>query len=936
MKLPTTPQKLIILGLTLLAFWLRAYRLDFQSYWIDEAWTVYYAQFSLDEMWQLLRTAEAHPPFYHPSTIYWLRWVGESEYAMRFYALVFGVLAIPLTYRLGKDLGDDRLGLVVALLMTVAPYQIWHSQEARMYSLLTAASTLSMWGFVNLWRRGGWGWWLVYVVGTEWAITSHYHGLALIGIQGLFLLLTWRRHWRRYPAWGGTLVIIFLLYLPWLVFSWDLLRNRTNWVEQTTLWDTYVRSAIAYSTNELVPRAQAIPLVLIFVAVYGLGLVYATRRRWGAWSGREMLALLLAYTIAPNFATWLYGELQATAYFERYLILVQVGYLLTVAMGILAVADGLPTVIAWVKSRVRTAKQPNKKESQRKLSLPNFGARGAAYLVATCLLLLLIGINGWVLNHHYFDPVYAKPDWRAVVKTIENFSLPGDAIVLTGDGGEKVFDLYYRGNLPVYSSFNTPVPPPDEARQIIADIAATYERVWFTPYGADIDTILESWLAHNAYPAWHSWLGRKRLALYGSSMVTTDRLETLNITFSDSQGQALTLVRVAIMPDETIAAGDLLPLQLTWQTDTQLAHEYQLSLRLSNGRGDIFAQSDWPPLAAAGSTSTWSPHQPITDRRSLWLPPDIPPGHYVLQFVVYDPSTGQMLGRPALITNIPVGPAKTVVPPEALAIPNRTQQSLGDLTVVGYALPEKIQPGQEMWLWLYWQVQPAAASKLAGGSLRLSLSSQGETVTTDFRLVDPVGPLASWQPGQVRRAVYHLPTSPRLSGETGQVKLALISADGQVEAETSLAQIALASRSRQFELPPIAYTTEITLGQPTVIKLIGYDLPATPVKPGQALPVTLYWQAEAEMGVNYTVFVQLLNSTGQVVAQVDLPPQGGAAPTTTWLPGEILTDPYSLALPNLPPGGYRLITGLYHAATGERLPATSGGDFVELGQVTVE
>ena len=63
----------------------------------------------------------------------------------------------------------------------------------------------------------------------------------------------------------------------------------------------------------------------------------------------------------------------------------------------------------------------------------------------------------------------------------------------------------------------------------------------------------------------------------------------------------------------------------------------------------------------------------------------------------------------------------------------------------------------------------------------------------------------------------------------------------------------------------------------------------------------------------------------------------GAAPTTTWLPGEILTDPYTLQLPpNLPPGVYRFIAGMYNATTGQRLPVSTGGDFVELPGITVE
>ena len=49
MSLSTRTEKTIIYGLTLLAFALRAYQLDAQSYWIDEAWTAYWANFSFGE-----------------------------------------------------------------------------------------------------------------------------------------------------------------------------------------------------------------------------------------------------------------------------------------------------------------------------------------------------------------------------------------------------------------------------------------------------------------------------------------------------------------------------------------------------------------------------------------------------------------------------------------------------------------------------------------------------------------------------------------------------------------------------------------------------------------------------------------------------------------------------------------------------------------------
>jgi hypothetical protein len=940
MKLSHSTSKLIILGLTLLAFGLRAYRLDVQSFWIDEGWTAHYTLMTPAELLHSMRTFRIIPPLYHFSTLYWAALFGDSEYSLRFYALIFGVLTIPLTYRLGQALVDQRLGLLAAFLMTISPYQIWHSQDARMYTILTAGSVMSMWGFVKLlpflvhaWPKSAqpalasqaphfWRWWWLYVGGTELALLTHYHALMMIGVQGLFMLFGWKRYWRGYLMWGITVLIILLPNILWIIFGSSLVLNYPHWVKQLPWWETYLRSAIAYSVGEFVPRPQAIVLSLTFVGLYGLGLFSAARRRWGDWRGSDMLAFLIFYTLAPNAAAWLYGQWRTPVYLERYLIPVQVGFLLTVALGILAIMD------------VTQSKHRSKESLPRTPALLPWWV---SYLIGSIPLLLLISVCSWVQWQHYFNPAYAKDDWRAVIRTIENFGLPGDAVVFTGDGGEKLFRYYYHGQLPVYLDFLTPVPPPDQARQIIANIASGHQRVWFSPYGLEVDATLENWLAQHAYPAWHSWLGRKRLALYASGPASPDRVEMVNTAFSDSPGHGPTLNQLGLAK-APVAAGEVLPLILTWQTTTPLERDYQLSLRLVNGQGDIFGQSDWPPLAAAGGTSTWLPGQAITDRRGLWLPADLPPGRYALQLVVYDPASGQGLGQPLIIPNITVKPSLLTPPVTALAIPNPIHHS--SLNLVGSAMPGQIQPGQEMWLWLYWQAPPAAggpAAAIDADKVRITLDDGQNQLNAEFPLTDSVGPLDSWQPGQVRRAVYHVPTSPRLAGSQAQLKVSLLDAAGQITTESLVGAISLASRPRQFEAPPMSQPTNITFGQPPSLTLLGYNLPTSTVAANGQLAVTLFWQAEAEMDTAYTVFVQLLNSGGQVVAQVDQQPLAGVAPTTTWLPREILSDPYTLNLPpDLSAGKYHLITGLYNAATGQRLPLTAEGDFVELAPITVK
>jgi hypothetical protein len=294
---------------------------------------------------------------------------------------------------------------------------------------------------------------------------------------------------------------------------------------------------------------------------------------------------------------------------------------------------------------------------------------------------------------------------------------------------------------------------------------------------------------------------------------------------------------------------------------------------------------------------------------------------------------------------ITISPAQLTPPLTALAIPNPIDTcSLSNvhcsLHLIGSSFPDQIQPGQEMWLWLYWQAQ---SIPIEAAAVRVSLADDQTHISTDFALLDTTGPLDSWQPGQVRRAVYHLPTSPRLTGRQAELKVALLNPAGQIAFEASLGLVNLANRPRQFTPPTISQPLELTFGQPAMLTLLGYDLPATTLDACQSataacsFSLTLYWRAEAEMTTNYTVFVQLLNPAGQIVAQVDQQPLAGSAPTTTWLPPEVLTDAFTLNLPvGTPPGNYRLIAGLYQPTTGARLPLSSGTDFVELSLITVK
>lgn len=91
--------------------------------------------------------------------------------------------------------------------------------------------------------------------------------------------------------------------------------------------------------------------------------------------------------------------------------------------------------------------------------------------------------------------------------------------------------------------------------------------------------------------------------------------------------------------------------------------------------------------------------------------------------------------------------------------------------------------------------------------------------------------------------------------------------------------------------------------------------------------LALLWRATGNAGRDYTVFVHLLDPQGRLVAGQDNQPRRGASPTGRWQPGRYVADYYELQMPqDAPAGSYRLEVGMYDAATGQRLPVSTGGD----------
>jgi len=389
----------------------------------------------------------------------------------------------------------------------------------------------------------------------------------------------------------------------------------------------------------------------------------------------------------------------------------------------------------------------------------------------------------------------------------------------------------------------------------------------------------------------------------------------------------------------TVAAGEALPFHLYWEYLGK-APEERFFFRLIGPDGRIWAEGTSKPVVREnGDPATWRGGQIITEEGELGVPVGTPPGEYRLQIGFYTQAPAIPQGE--LTFDLPPGEDRVQVKPATRPItladlPLRRDARLADLRLLGAIFPDASLTSDRPWTAeVYWRAETTPTTDYRA---RLSLvDDDGQT-----RWIWDTGPLVSfyptsrWEAGEVVRSQMTVTPTLRTPGGDFDLVLTLLDGAGRSVGQATLGPVRAEGRIRSFSLPAVESPVGAVFGD--AIELVGFNpqslSPA--LHPGDEVAVTLIWRALAPVDADYTVTVQLVGPDGRVHGQRDAPPLDGAAPTSTWSPGEVLTDTYRFAVAaDAPPGEYRLLVALYLPETGERLAVQGGGDTVTLTETEV-
>lgn len=528
------------------------------------------------------------------------------------------------------------------------------------------------------------------------------------------------------------------------------------------------------------------------------------------------------------------------------------------------------------------------------------------YAAASLLVLTLIAANGYLLWNN-FPRVDKSRDteiaerWQAILAQPleENATLVGPWEDMTPleyyQYVENVRTDLRRFKVVIYQDQLKLVAPTDPISEIARRLSRG-ENVYLTRHPYQMET-MGGLLDYQLVPIATLW----RLEKPG----------TKDLPAADIDLPLDALVRKLRVQPKEIRAGDFLTVALTWSKKTRET-PLDCTMALRDAGGFLWAHEEDDCFLARRLAANSSEPPGSIDLLGAFVPPDAPPGAYILELAASDPQTGEqvaLVGDSMAITQTLTVSAPNGIRTRVLGtIPHTLESQLSDVRFVGYGLnQDEPRAGDTIDLATWWE-------GLMGGDdpveIKLRDASGSDTILYQGKLLPNAG--GAFNPDQIIRARHSLSLAPILPAGPAQI---LVTLRGVALPPFP---IILQPSGRMFSAPTIQHPQFARFGDS--IHLLGYRIESASAKRGQPLEVVLDWFAPQPPRTSYKVFVHLLDNTGQLRAQQDSIPLGGTLPTDRWYPGEYITDSYSIPLPpDLTPGDYRIEIGMYDPNTLERL-----------------
>lgn len=429
-----------------LSLFLRIFLLDFESLWLDEGSSIKFAKLSIPELIKSSQ-ADGNPPLYYLILHFWIKIFGDSEFSVRFLSVIFGMLVVVAVYWFCFEFWGREVAIFSSFITGISVFQIFYSQEARMYALLCLLSIISFLYFVKILRQGEFKHYVFYALTNILLLYTHLYAFFTIFAQLIFVAFQKRK---RLKVFLTLLSISFLFFIPRFLIVVkqvdEILISGKFWLPRPDFIDV-LKTLIQFAgatypmprdefgnvilSRFIIEYLSSAILLLIMLAMVILSIF---NFKGFNHEKREIYVIFWLWFIVPILVPFVLSQFLTPFYFTRYAIASSVAFYCLASIG-----------------------------------FENYNGRFKRYIVYVVLFLSAINL-GW-----YYGKTN-KEKWREAVKFIEERASKGDLII----ANKYVFYYYSKRDdvvkiqLPDVSGQNK-----DELSNKLDSLSQRYKRVWF-------------------------------------------------------------------------------------------------------------------------------------------------------------------------------------------------------------------------------------------------------------------------------------------------------------------------------------------------------------------------------------------------------------------------------------------------------------------------
>lgn len=317
-------------GIVAVGALLRLYHLGEHSLWYDESTSLIGAQF-VDRQLTFLSASESRliPLFAVLGKIWYalgtevlgvtMGTQGGDAY-LRMLPLLFSVALIPMTYRLGNYVLENKMAAWIAAWgMALSPLQIYYAQEYRPHSLYALLVCAGMYVSLRALDTGARKYWIATAVIGALAFYAYYFSAVYLVCMNVFALVNFKHYRHRVRAWTLSQLAILVLIIP------PALMARTVWTTHASATEHWfphpnLKTFLLTLKNMF---AGYTPNTALYLVLFLLGMSMLFMGIYTARKQHRVLSFLLCLSLVPmllQIAVW------ATQDFAFYTYRIQLAY----------------------------------------------------------------------------------------------------------------------------------------------------------------------------------------------------------------------------------------------------------------------------------------------------------------------------------------------------------------------------------------------------------------------------------------------------------------------------------------------------------------------------------------------------------------------------------------------------------------------------------